>query len=124
MGGITALLLLAAGGINYGWKPDDQGGVEYVIQIPPDQLQELQRIGQVSSAIDPAVRGHVSRIVVQVGEGPLPRITPPDLLRGNSTATSPRDLKSTVAAESATTVTMTLSGVVSIQPSTIGATKV
>ncbi|MEE2938427.1 MAG: hypothetical protein VYA84_20760 [Planctomycetota bacterium] len=78
MGGITTLLsLLAAGGITYGWKPDDRGGVEYIIQVPPEQLQELPRLGQISSTIDPAVRGQVSRVVVQIGEGPLPRITPP-----------------------------------------------
>ncbi|MDF1841051.1 MAG: hypothetical protein P1U77_06410 [Rubripirellula sp.] len=80
MGGITTLLLLlAAGGITYGWKPDDRGGVEYIIQIPPDQLQELPRLGQISSTIDPAVRGRVSRVVVQIGEGPLPRITPQEM---------------------------------------------
>lgn len=80
MGGITTLLLLlAAGGITYGWKPDDRGGVEYIIQVPPDQLQELPRLGQISSTIDPAVRGRVSRVVVQIGEGPLPQITPPEM---------------------------------------------
>jgi hypothetical protein len=80
MVGLTALLLLVTGGITYGWKPDDKGGVEYVIQIPPDQLGELERVGQISSVIDPAVRGSVSRIIVQVGEGPVPRISVPRIM--------------------------------------------
>ncbi|MEM1068797.1 MAG: hypothetical protein AAGI63_07870 [Planctomycetota bacterium] len=79
MGGITALLLVAVGGMTYGWKPDERGGVEYIIQIPPDQLDEIRRSGSISSVIDPAVRGHVSRVVVQIGDGPLPRELPPTL---------------------------------------------
>ena len=81
MGGVPVLLMIAAIGITYGWQPDSSGGVEYVIQIPPDQLHELERIGEVSSAIDPAVQGHVSRVIIRVGNSSLPRITPPGLAR-------------------------------------------
>ena len=87
MGGVPVLLMIAAMGITYGWQPDDSGGVEYVIQIPPDQLHELERIGEISIAIDPAVQGHVSRVIIKVGNSPLPRITPPNLAR---VAASPR----------------------------------
>ncbi len=75
MGGVPVLLMIAAMGITYGWQPDDSGGVEYIIQIPPDQLHEIERVGEISSVIDPAVRGHVSRVIIQVGNGPLPRRT-------------------------------------------------
>ena len=76
MGGVPVLLMIAAMGITYGWQPDTRGGVEYIIQIPPDQLSEIERVGEISSVIDPAVRGHVSRVVIQVGNGPVPRRTP------------------------------------------------
>ncbi len=78
MGGVPTLLMVATLGITYGWQPDGKDGVEYVIQIPPDQLQEIQRLGEISSTIDPAVRGRVSRVIVRVGDGPLPRTSAPD----------------------------------------------
>ncbi len=76
MGGVPALLMVAILGVTYGWQPDGRNGVEYVIQISPDQLGEIERLGEISSTIDPAIRGHVTRVVVKVGTGPLPRITP------------------------------------------------
>ena len=45
MGVVSVLFMMAAAGITYGWQPDERGGVEYIIQIPPDQLQELERLG-------------------------------------------------------------------------------
>ena len=42
MGGVPVLVLIAAMGITYGWQPDGNGGVEYVVQIPPEQLDELK----------------------------------------------------------------------------------
>ena len=76
MGGVPALLLVIAAGITYGWQPDREGGVEYIIQVPPDQVERLQRTGELTSVIDPAVRGHVSRVIIRVGTDPLPRETP------------------------------------------------
>tara|TARA_R110002049_G_scaffold2750_2_gene21523 strand:- start:328937 stop:330799 length:1863 start_codon:yes stop_codon:yes gene_type:complete len=79
MGGVPVLLLLAAMGITYGWQPDGNGGVEYIIQIPPDQLDELQQSGELTSVINPKVQAHVSRVVVKVGDETLHEITPPEL---------------------------------------------
>ncbi len=76
MGGASLLLMIAAMGVTYGWQPDTRGGVEYIIQIPPDQLSEIKRVGEISSVIDPAIRGHVSRVIIQVGNGPVPRRAP------------------------------------------------
>ncbi|MGI9471812.1 MAG: hypothetical protein ACR2NZ_09790 [Rubripirellula sp.] len=81
MGGVPVLLMMAALGITYGWQPDNDDGVEYIIQIHPEELRELRTIGEVTSVIDPEVRGHVSRIVFQVGDVELPRETPDHLVR-------------------------------------------
>ncbi|QDV67788.1 hypothetical protein Poly24_14920 [Rosistilla carotiformis] len=70
MGGAPLLLALAAITVDYGWQPDDKGGIEYIIQIPPGQLEQS---GGFTSRIDPRVRGLVSRVVVRVGDGPLPQ---------------------------------------------------
>jgi hypothetical protein len=79
MGGVPLLLLAVTMGITYGWQPDGAGGVNYIIQVPPDQIDAVRRSGEITSVIDPAVRGHVSRIILRVGEGPLPRDTPANL---------------------------------------------
>ncbi|TWU54434.1 hypothetical protein Poly51_31530 [Rubripirellula tenax] len=79
MGGVPVLMLIASMGmgITYGWQPDESGdGVEYIVQVPPSEIDQLRRIGEISSAIDPRVRGRVSKIVIRVGDGPLPRKTP------------------------------------------------
>lgn len=79
MGGAPMLLLLAAMGITYGWQPDGNGGVEYVIQIPQEQLEELKRSGKFTSVIDPKMQGHVSRVIVKLGSETLREITPAEL---------------------------------------------
>ncbi len=86
MGGVPAILLVIAAGITYGWQPDREGGVEYIIQVPPDQVERLAQIGEISSVIDPEVRGHVSRVVIRVGTEPLPKDTPANL-SGRAAAT-------------------------------------
>ena len=79
MGCVPVLLMVAAIGVDFGWTPDGSGGVEYVIQIAPEKLDQVKDVGEISSTIAPEVRGHVSRVVVKVGEGPLVRETPPNL---------------------------------------------
>lgn len=82
MGGVPVLLkLIALMGITYGWQPDNNGGVEYIIQVSADDLKEIERLGEITSAINPTVQGYVSRVVVRVGNGPLPRKTPENLRR-------------------------------------------
>lgn len=80
MGGVPAILLVIAAGIIYGWQPDGDGGVEYIIQVPPDQIERLQQTGEITSVIAPEVQGHVSRVILRVGTGTLPRETPANLL--------------------------------------------
>lgn len=78
MGAAPVLIMLAAVGVDYGWHPDgttsSQGdNIEYIVQIAPEQLQQLKSIGEITSTIDPSVQGRVSRIVVKIGTGPLPQ---------------------------------------------------
>ncbi len=77
MGGVPMLLIVAALGVDYGWQPDGGGGVEYVIQVQPDQWDNVKRLGEISSTIDPEVQGRVSRVIIRVGNERLQRITPP-----------------------------------------------
>ena len=84
MGGAPTLLMVAILGVTYGWQPDGDQGVEYIIQIPPEQLADIERMGEVSSTIDPAVRGRVSRVIVKVGTEPLPHTVPPGFSRISS----------------------------------------
>ncbi len=76
MGGVPMLLMVAALGVDYGWQPDGGGGVEYVIQVQPDQWERVKELGEISSVIDPQVQGRVSKVIIRVGNGPLPRSAP------------------------------------------------
>lgn len=76
MGGVPVLMALAAMGIGYGWHPDGNGGVEYVIQISPEKLDHVEQVGEITSTVPPEVQGNVSRVVVRVGRQPLERQTP------------------------------------------------
>ena len=60
--GVVHMLVVALVGITYGWQSDDNGGVEYIVQISPAELSQVQRVGEITSSIDPRVAGHVSRI--------------------------------------------------------------
>ncbi|MGB7328892.1 MAG: hypothetical protein WBD31_28695 [Rubripirellula sp.] len=83
MGGVPVLMMIAAMGmgITYGWQPDhNRDGVEYIVQVPTSEVDQLNRIGEISSVVDPAVRGRVTKIVIRVGDGPLPRKMPPTVM--------------------------------------------
>ena len=78
MAAALLLVMFAAVGIDYGWQPDGtkspQGdNIEYIIQIPPDQLDDVQRMGEITSTLDPTVANRVVKVIVRVGTEPLPR---------------------------------------------------
>lgn len=73
MGGLLVLLAVAVTSVTYGWQPDGTGGVEYLVQVSPDKLAQVRSTGEISSTIPAEIRGHVSRVVIRVGDGPLPR---------------------------------------------------
>ncbi len=76
MSGAVMLLMAATVGITYGWTPDGGDGVKYIIQIPPEKMEQVARSGEISSQIPTEIRGHVSEVVIRVGEGNVPRVTP------------------------------------------------
>ena len=71
MHGIT-LLLIAAIGVDVGWKPTENGELEYIIQIAPDQLQALKTGDVIEVGVRPMLRS-VRRYRIVVGTEPLPR---------------------------------------------------
>jgi hypothetical protein len=78
MGAAPVLIMLAAIGVDFGWQPDGTtstrgDNIEYIVQISPEHLEQLQSIGEITSTIDPAVQNRVSRLVFRVGTGTLPR---------------------------------------------------
>lgn len=79
MTGLSLLLVAAATAADFGWQPQPDGNLEYVIQIAPSQV-ELLKSGQiVINDIPPDVRGGRS-IVLKVGAGDVPRqgrVAPP-----------------------------------------------
>lgn len=79
--GAVMLLMAATVGITYGWVPDGGDGVKYIIQIPPEKIDQVTRSGEISSQIPAQIRGHVSEVVIRVGQGNLPRVTPGSLSR-------------------------------------------
>ena len=96
MGAAPVLIMLAVLGVDYGWQPDGTtssrgDNIEYIVQISPDQAKQLGSIGEITSTIDPSIQGRVSRIVVRIGDGPLPklagRVTPaPSSLQARTSA--------------------------------------
>ncbi len=69
---VAAVLL----GIDFGYRPRSEGGVEYLIQIEPQTLESLKNGAPLESAIPPHVRD-VRAYRITVGTGPLPHVLPP-----------------------------------------------
>jgi len=74
-----AMLLLAAvtAGIDAGWQPLPDGGMEYIIQIEPHALESLAAGEEVVCEMPPGLKG-VTSYRVRVGTGALPREEPPE----------------------------------------------
>jgi hypothetical protein len=69
----AAILLVAAASlsVDYGWRTAEDGTLEYIIQVPPEQLARLNSL-PIASDIPPEAR-EATRFVIQVGSDPLPR---------------------------------------------------
>ncbi len=74
MNTILLLVATAALGVDVGWEPLSDGGVEYIIQIEPQWLDSLAKDHDVSS--DLPVGLDVRRFRITVGTRQLPRIMP------------------------------------------------
>ena len=82
---VMTLLAMASAAVTYGWTTDGNDGVRYIVQVPPSQWDQVRTAGNLRCVIAPEVQGHVTEIVVQVGNGEVPRNTPASLdkLRSN-----------------------------------------
>ena len=81
MNGAAWLLAMATLGVDYGWRLDKGGQLEYIIQIPPSQLETL-RIRRGHLQLDSARGGAAREAVPDRGgnrtsaEGSAPAFTP------------------------------------------------
>ncbi|MEX0824844.1 MAG: hypothetical protein WD119_01690 [Pirellulaceae bacterium] len=73
MGGVPVLLALAVVGVDYGYQPDSDGKIDYIVQVSPEHWDQAREAGEITSVIDPSVRGRVNRIIIRIGDGDLPR---------------------------------------------------
>ncbi|HVU90022.1 MAG TPA: hypothetical protein VHD36_22005, partial [Pirellulales bacterium] len=71
MNGVLALVAAATLGIDVGWQPLDDGGLEYIIQLEPQTLDSLRDGQDLSSQLPPSLQG-VRTYRITVGNGPLP----------------------------------------------------
>lgn len=75
MGPITLCLAVAVVGIDVGWKPIPGGGVEYIIQIPPEAVDAV-RSGQPIQSDIPSQVTDIRAYRIVVGTGRLPKELP------------------------------------------------
>ena len=95
MHGIS-LLLAAVIGVDVGWQPTEEGDLEYIIQISPEQLRSLRAGDEIEVGVRPMLRS-VRRYRIIVGNEPLPRQTarpatggpPPDAIATPDTSAPP-----------------------------------
>ena len=72
MSPIPLLIVLSSVGIDAGWQPLKDGGLEYTVQIEPQQLRMLKPGDQLVSEVPPTSRD-IRRIRVTVGTEKLAR---------------------------------------------------
>ncbi len=60
-------------GVEVGWEPNDNGGLEYIIQIDPDSLRSFSDGRPLRSDFPKDLRG-LQTIRFQVGDNKLPRV--------------------------------------------------
>jgi hypothetical protein len=63
-------------GVNVGWQPLPEGGMEYIIQLDPQTLEALKAGEPILSDIHPNA-GDVRSYKIVLGTDTLPRISPP-----------------------------------------------
>lgn len=76
MNGAAWLLALATLGLDYGWRLDEKGQLEYIVQLSPAQLETLQEAPEGTTStipLPPEVARHIKRIRIVVGTDQLPR---------------------------------------------------
>lgn len=76
--------------MDYGWRPNETGGIDYYVQISRERLESLARGVPLECEVHPDVL-EIEKIYVFVGDTKLPREFPQG---GGSSAGQPRDLSS------------------------------
>ena len=76
MCGNIVCIAAAVLGVDAGWRPLPEGGMEYLIQIEPQLIETLGSGQAIQSEIPPCVKD-VRAYRITVGTGALPRETPP-----------------------------------------------
>jgi len=76
--GELACVAALALGIDVGWQPLSEGGVEYLIQIEPDLLDSLRPGEAIGSDVPPRLVGQIRAYRITVGTEELPRELPPE----------------------------------------------
>lgn len=80
MGSQLAAIGILAMGLQVGWQPSPDGGVEYIVQVEPELLEDLAPGDLVAqSDFPPELVSRVTSYRVTVGTEPPPRIDPPPL---------------------------------------------
>ncbi len=69
---MAIVLAATTTGVDYGWQTNDNGELEYIIQLEPALLEALLAGETIRSEIPPMVEG-VRSFRIQVGRDPLPR---------------------------------------------------
>jgi hypothetical protein len=88
---IFFLLTAVAAGVNVGWQPLDDGGMEYIIQLDPQSLEALKSGESIRSDVLPEA-GDVRSYKIVVGAGKPPRNGPPQSsAQATNTKTAGRD---------------------------------
>ena len=72
-----ACLTVALFGIDSGWDKMSGGGVEYFLQIQPNELERLTQPGESRMSWVPAQVRDIRKITLTVGTETLPRVDPP-----------------------------------------------
>lgn len=72
MSAVLVLVCSAALGIEVGWRPLPDGGLEYLVQIEPELLETLREGQVLQSDVPPQLRD-IRRWRISVGRGRLPR---------------------------------------------------
>jgi len=88
---LLACLAAAVLGIETGWRPLSDGGMEYIIQLDEQTLAAL-RAGQAIQSDIPPEAGIVRSYRIVVGEGKLPRVESPQTARPHASDKPPQDV--------------------------------
>jgi hypothetical protein len=73
MHALLAVVAASVIGLDVGWKPLEDGGVEYIVQIHPDQVERILNSDDLLSDVPKGL--DVRRYRITVGTDPLPRET-------------------------------------------------